>query len=55
MTHDLKQAQRVGDFTWLLVDGRLIEARDTGSFFNDPQQEWTRQFLQGEVLGRRAQ
>jgi putative ABC transport system ATP-binding protein len=54
VTHDLEQAQRVGELTWFLVDGRLVEACDTSSFFKEPQEELTRLFLRGELSGRRS-
>ncbi|WP_100402528.1 ABC transporter ATP-binding protein [Bacillus sp. FJAT-42315] len=48
VTHDLEQAKRVGDVTWLLVDGELVEATDTQTFFQQPKKEITRRFLKGE-------
>ncbi|WP_018130379.1 ABC transporter ATP-binding protein [Effusibacillus pohliae] len=52
VTHDLEQARRVGDLTWLLAGGRLVEARDTQSFFEQPEADLTREFLHGELSGR---
>ena len=46
VTHDLSQAERVSDQTWLLVDGRLVEAAPTKLFFTEPKEEQTRQFLE---------
>ncbi|XTP56758.1 phosphate ABC transporter ATP-binding protein [Niallia sp. Krafla_26] len=46
VTHDLSQAQRVGDQTWLLMDGRLIEAAPTSQFFSQPSDELTKEFLE---------
>ncbi|KAB7708211.1 ATP-binding cassette domain-containing protein [Bacillus aerolatus] len=51
VTHDLEQARRVGDYTWLLANGRLIEKAETHSFFHYPEKELTRRFLQGELAG----
>jgi putative ABC transport system ATP-binding protein len=45
VTHDLSQAERVGDQTWLVMDGRLVEAASTKSFFAEPKEEDTKQFL----------
>lgn len=49
VTHDLEQAKRVGDFTWLLAEGRLVEQADTASFFSQPKEPFTRRFLKGEL------
>ena len=46
VTHDLSQAERVSDQTWLIVDGRLVEASPTKLFFSEPKEEQTRQFLE---------
>ncbi len=46
VTHDLSQAERVSDQTWLIVDGRLVEAGPTKLFFSEPKEEQTRQFLE---------
>lgn len=51
VTHDLAQAERVGDIAWLLVDGKLTEASDTKMFFSNPQKEATRRFLKSERTG----
>jgi putative ABC transport system ATP-binding protein len=45
VTHDLSQAERVGDQTWLIIDGSLVEAAPTRRFFSEPRQIRTRQFL----------
>ncbi len=45
VTHNLDQARRVGQYTWLLVQGRLVETAETARFFEDPASEETRQFL----------
>jgi putative ABC transport system ATP-binding protein len=49
VTHHLEQAKRVGDLTWLVANGRLIESGATGDFFSDPKEEITRQFLSGNM------
>jgi putative ABC transport system ATP-binding protein len=46
VTHDLSQAERVGDQTWLVIDGRLVEAAPTKLFFAEPQEEQTKKFLE---------
>lgn len=45
VTHDLSQAERVGDQTWLIMDGELVEAGETENFFNEPKNERTKEFL----------
>ncbi len=45
VTHNLEQARRVGDETWLLMGGRLVEAAATEVFFTRPQTEAARRFL----------
>lgn len=45
VTHDLAQAERVGDQTWLIVDGKLVEAASTQHFFTEPKESQTQQFL----------
>ncbi|GMA51223.1 putative ABC transporter ATP-binding protein YjkB [Alicyclobacillus contaminans] len=51
VTHHLHQARRMGDETWLMVDGRLVEAAPTEQFFRAPQSEAARSFLQSAEAG----
>lgn len=46
VTHDLSQAERVGDQTWLIIDGCLVEAAPTDQFFSKPQHTRTKEFLE---------
>lgn len=56
VTHNMQQAQRVADQTaFLYVDtsqggrtGYLVEREETKRLFEDPQQEYTRQYIRGE-------
>jgi len=56
VTHNMQQAQRVADQTaFLYVDttqggrtGYLVEREATERLFQDPQQEFTRQYIRGE-------
>lgn len=50
VTHHLQQAQKVGNWTWFLSEGRLVEAGPTEQIFNHPGQALTRQFLQGKLV-----
>lgn len=56
VTHNMQQAQRVADETaFLYVDtseggrtGYLVEQQETKRLFEDPQEEFTRQYIRGE-------
>lgn len=45
VTHDLAQAERVGDRVFLIIDGKLIESGPAREFFAGPQTEEAKQFL----------
>ncbi|WP_102347675.1 ABC transporter ATP-binding protein [Bacillus sp. Marseille-P3661] len=45
VTHDQSQAERVGDQTWLVIDGRLIESAPTKQFFTAPKDSRTKEFI----------
>ena len=49
VTHQMEQAQRVGQETWFLMNGQLLEQRSTAEFFAHPQTEEARQFIKGEL------
>ena len=51
VTHSLEQARRVGDWTWLLVDGQMAEVAPTEEFFETPKSDVTARFLAGELGG----
>lgn len=46
VTHDLNQAQRVGDTTWLIKDGFVAESGPTSELFSNPKKEQTKEFLE---------
>ncbi|WP_018663331.1 phosphate ABC transporter ATP-binding protein [Heyndrickxia acidiproducens] len=46
VTHDLAQAERVGEDTWLLIDGKLIEKAPTREFFTSPKTTEAQHFLE---------
>ena len=56
VTHNLQQAQRVADKTaFMYVDttqggrtGYLVEYRDTQALFENPEEEYTQQYIRGE-------
>jgi putative ABC transport system ATP-binding protein len=51
VTHDLEQARRMGDVTWLVIDGRIAEAGPSQALFEHPQTEHGRRFLQSSSEG----
>ncbi|MCG8509610.1 MAG: ATP-binding cassette domain-containing protein [Rhodospirillales bacterium] len=49
-THDLGQAKRIGDEILFLHKGQLIERSPADVFFQSPETELARAFLEGELL-----
>ncbi len=47
VTHNMQQAQRVADFTAFMYLGEVIEFGETKNIFDNPQQELTRNYVQG--------
>ena len=47
VTHNLAQAKRIADDVAFFQDGRLVEAKDAKEFWENPEQEETKEFLQG--------
>ncbi|WP_157061991.1 ABC transporter ATP-binding protein [Alicyclobacillus ferrooxydans] len=45
VTHHLDQARRLGDITWYVEAGELLEANDTKTFFTRPETEQARSFI----------
>lgn len=50
ITHNHFQAKRVGDRICLLEDGQIVEISSKNIFFNNPQQQRTKEFLSGEIF-----
>jgi putative ABC transport system ATP-binding protein len=48
ITHNLDQALSIGDYTWVLMDGKVIEAGDS-DLLKSPTNEFVKQFVQGGV------
>jgi putative ABC transport system ATP-binding protein len=46
VTHDLSQAERVGEQTWFIIDGTIVESAPTKKFFSEPKDSSTRHFLE---------
>ena len=48
VTHNMQQAARVSDFTAFMYLGKLEEFGDTGSVFENPQNELTEKYITGK-------
>jgi phosphate transport system ATP-binding protein len=46
VTHNLKQARRLGDRTIFMTDGRVVEETETSKLFSDPQDERTAKYIE---------
>jgi tungstate transport system ATP-binding protein len=49
-THNLFQARRVAHRVALLLEGKLVEVRDTAGFFESPTDPRTAAFVRGEMI-----
>lgn len=49
VTHSMDQAKRLADEVVFLYLGELIEANDTRSFFENPENDRTREFVKGHT------
>ncbi|WP_249871475.1 ABC transporter ATP-binding protein [Oceanobacillus saliphilus] len=47
ITHNLDQALSIGDYTWVMMNGELIESGDS-SLLNNPQNDLVKRFVKGE-------
>lgn len=48
ITHDLEQALTVGEYTWVIMDGELIEAGKS-DLLRHPKNDKVKRFVKGEV------
>lgn len=48
ITHNLEQALSIGDYTWVLMAGQVIETGES-SLLNKPTHKLVRQFVQGAI------
>jgi len=46
VTHNIAQARRMGQYTWVIADGELIESGHTKEVFEQPKHEITRNFIE---------
>jgi tungstate transport system ATP-binding protein len=50
VTHNVFQAKRIAHRVGLMLGGRLVETRDTQSFFDSPADPRTGAFVRGEMV-----
>lgn len=50
VTHNVFQAHRLATRVALLLDGRIVEAKDTHTFFERPQDPRTAAFVRGDMV-----
>ncbi|MGE5405777.1 MAG: phosphate ABC transporter ATP-binding protein [Candidatus Saccharibacteria bacterium] len=50
VTHNLFQAKRIANQTLLMIDGQIVENMPTEQFFSHPNDDRTRQFLNGTMI-----
>jgi putative ABC transport system ATP-binding protein len=48
ITHNLEQALRIGHYTWVMMNGELVESGES-SILDNPQDERVKQFIKGEI------
>lgn len=51
VTHDVEQAERLGDITLFLEKGKLVETGETTAFFTEPKTQEARRFLYRDEEG----
>ena len=49
-THDMHQAERISDRVGFLLEGELVETAPPETFFDDPEDPRTRQFVDGALI-----
>ncbi|MFV9511264.1 ATP-binding cassette domain-containing protein [Tepidibacillus sp. LV47] len=45
VTHNLKQAKRVGQYTWVIANGEIVEQGPTEEVFEHPQHDITKELI----------
>ncbi|MFC4024854.1 phosphate ABC transporter ATP-binding protein [Oceanobacillus longus] len=48
ITHNLQQALSIGNYTWVMMSGKLMESGKS-SLLSDPQNDSVKRFVQGEI------
>lgn len=49
-THDMHQAERIGDRIAVFLDGQIVETGPPSVIFNSPTDERTQKFIDGELI-----
>jgi phosphate transport system ATP-binding protein len=49
VTHDMRQAARISDFTAFLYEGKIIEFNETSELFRNPKEEITEKYITGRI------
>jgi putative ABC transport system ATP-binding protein len=49
ITHNLTQAITIGGYSWVMIDGEVIESGES-SFLNNPQNDRVKQFIKGDLV-----
>ena len=47
VTHNLSQAKRISDYTAFMLDGKVIEYKDTKELFSNPSDIRTKEYISG--------
>ncbi|QTM99097.1 ATP-binding cassette domain-containing protein [Sediminibacillus dalangtanensis] len=47
ITHNLQQARSLGDYTWVMIEGEVVETGES-SLLNNPSNEQVKRFVKGE-------
>jgi tungstate transport system ATP-binding protein len=50
VTHNVFQAKRLATRVGLMLNGKLIEVGNAEDFFENPKDERTRKFVDGEMI-----
>ena len=48
ITHNLEQAMSIGDYTWVMMDGELVETGPS-DLLNNPSDARVKRFVKGEI------
>ena len=48
ITHNLEQALSIGDYTWVMMEGKVIETGES-ELLKSPKNELVKQFVQGDL------
>ncbi|RDW16244.1 phosphate ABC transporter ATP-binding protein [Oceanobacillus chungangensis] len=49
ITHNLTQAVTIGEYSWVMIDGEVIESGES-SFLNNPKNDRVKQFIKGDLV-----